>query len=164
MTSILTSIFRKTSFHKQITAGVAELADARDLKSHTASPVENAENPCKISARRLNDGGFHRLIEGFLPSLKATIFGRDLHFDLHFPKNFFLQQNICWCGGIGRRKGLKILRTFVSYRFEPGRRHHRKPRKPLFYAVFGTFLCQKSLTEKRAVFLSIFPLSGKRRS
>ncbi len=89
-------------------AGVAELADARDLKSHTASPVENAENPCKISARRLNDGGFHRLIEGLLHSLKSAFSGCDLHFDLHFPKNFFLQQNICWCGGIGRRPRLKI--------------------------------------------------------
>ena len=88
-------------------AGVTEQADVRDFKSYTVSPVENAENPCKISAKRLNDGGFHRLIEGLLHPLESAFSIRDLHFDLRFPKNFFLQPNTCRRGGIGRRPGLK---------------------------------------------------------
>ena len=32
----------------------------------------------------------------------------------------------CWCGGIGRHKGLKIPRTYNPYRFKSGHQHHTK--------------------------------------
>ena len=36
-----------------------------------------------------------------------------------------LYKSVCRCGGIGRRKGLKIPRWFTAYRFKPGQRHQK---------------------------------------
>ena len=71
-----------------------------------------------------------------------------------FPTDFFIQpmsasrslQNliICWCGGIGRRPRLKISFKQLSTGSIPVTSTIAKPRKPLFYAVFGAFTFNKS--------------------
>ena len=46
---------------------------------------------------------------------------------------------ICWCGGIGRHKGLKIPRTNNPYRFKSGHQHHswRFLETALFFLKFS---------------------------
>ena len=84
-----------------ISAAVAELADARDLKS---------------------SGWIVKLWRIFLEksrNLKLHILQMCLHpskTSLHFLRWFSWIRctHICRCGGIGRRKGLKILRRVIS--------------------------------------------------
>ena len=71
---------------------MAELADARDLKSNGASLTSADLNPLAESGCGDYPGKFS--------SKLPTLF-------LHFTLNIF---SACRCGGIGRRKGLKIPR------------------------------------------------------
>ena len=95
---IRVTLLRDNNF---IAAAVAELADARDLKS---------------------SGWIVKLWRIFLEksrNLKLHILQMCLHpskTSLHFLRWFSWIRctHICRCGGIGRRKGLKILRRVIS--------------------------------------------------